>query len=529
MRRLLTLLLALALGAAACGGGDDTSSSDDAAEGPAETDETDDTDDTDDTSSDPDDEADGGGSTGEGGGEVDAGLVETLGLPECPAGAHLDADGPVEIDLWHPYTALTEEALEDIAAGFNASQDQIVVNVEAQGSYGELLGKYRESINFDDLPAIATVDGQAFRDMVDSATVLPAQSCVEADQFDMSGVDELIRSIYSIDGALYPAAMLVSTPVLYYNRAHFEAAGLDPEAPPTTLEEVRDAALALQEAGVSSSPLSFLMQGWFIDTWLTGAGVPIVNAENGRAGNATAASFNGPEALEIFTILDEMNEAGLIVPASNTPGQVSHYLAMIGSDPASMVIETSTASTTIAGVLGGTANLSALIEEAGVGEEIVGEVDLAVDLGVAPMPGLREPGKVFPSGGAIYMTDSGSDAEKAAAWEFMKYLSGAEQQKIIHLKGSYLPINPAVADDPEVRAVWESDAAGQWLAIAYGQLEAIDPDFPGPAIGPFTEQREIMNTAIEDMLLGGSAPADVLAEAEEALTEALGDYADANF
>ncbi|NIR42205.1 MAG: ABC transporter substrate-binding protein, partial [Actinobacteria bacterium] len=122
------------------------------------------------------------------------------------------------IDFWHAYTAKTEEAMEDLAAGFNASQDKIVVNVEAQGSYEQLLGKYRESIGFDDLPAIAITDAQAFRDMVDSGTVLPAQSCVEADQFDLSGIDELIRAMYSIDGALYPAALNVSTPVLYYNR-----------------------------------------------------------------------------------------------------------------------------------------------------------------------------------------------------------------------------------------------------------------------------------------------------------------------
>lgn len=528
MRRAMMLLTALALFAAACGGGDDDSV------GPVQGDN--DATDVGDTDTDPDpdataaEEADGGGVTGEGGGAVDQGLVDELGLPECPVGAHLEEDGVVEIDFWHPYTALTEEAMQDVAAGFNASQDKIVVNVEAQGSYAELLGKYRESISFDDLPAIAVTDVQAFREMVDSETVIPAQSCVEADQFDLSGIDELVRSTYSLDGALYPGAMLVSTPVLYYNRTHFVEAGLDPDSPPTTMAEVAVAAQAIKDAGVADTPLSLLMQGWFLDTWLTGAGVPLVNADNGRAGNATAATFNTPEAVEVLALLGDMNDNGLILPFSNTPGQVSHYLALATPGTASMLIETSTASTTVAGVLGGTSNLSELVADAGLDDlEDLGDTDLTIDVGVAPFPGITEPGRIFASGGAFYITDSGSDAAQAAAWEFVKYINETDQQKIIHLKGSYLPINPGVVNDPEVQAVWENDAAGQWLAIAYGQLANIDPEFLGPAVGPFTEQREIFNGALEDLLLSGGDPAGVLDDAEAEFNDALADYADANF
>ena len=188
-----------------------------------------------------------------------------------------------------------------------------------------------------------------------------------------------------------------------------------------------------------------------------------------------------------------------------------------------MVIETSTASTTVAGVLGGTSNLSELTDGAG------GITDLSLDLDVAPMPGLREPGKVFISGGAYFIANTGSDAEQAAAWEFMKFLNNTESQKTIHLKGSYLPIIEEVLNDPDVQSVWANDAAGQWLATAHAQLTAIDPDFAGPVIGPFTEQRQIIQDSLEAMLLGGEDPAAVLAEAEQLVTEALEQYADQNF
>jgi sn-glycerol 3-phosphate transport system substrate-binding protein len=530
MRRLVALLATFLILTTACGGsddaaepaagGDDDTATDSDAAGddePAE-DDTDTATDSDDT----DDGATGGGSLDEGGGSTEDELADELDLQPCPVGAHVGADGPIEIDFWHAYTALTEEAMQDVAAAFNASQDQIVVNVEAQGSYTELLATYRESISFGSLPDIAVFDAQTLRDVVDSGTIVPAQSCVEADTVGLDHIDETVRAFFSLDGALYPSAMNVSVPVLYYNRGHFEAAGLDPDDPPGTLAEIRDAAQAIKDAGIAETPLSLLMQGWFIDTWLTGAGVPLVDADNGRAGNASVATFNGPEALEIYTLLDEMNKAGLIVATSNTPGQLGHYLA-VASEAASMVIETSTASTTVAGVLGGTANLSALTDGAD------GITELSLDLDVAPMPGLREPGKVFISGGAYFIANTGSDAEQAAAWEFMKFLNNTESQKTIHLKGSYLPIIEEVLNDPDVQSVWANDAAGQWLATAHAQLTAIDPEFAGPVIGPFTEQRQIIQDSLEAMLLGGEDPAAVLAEAEQLVTEALEQYADQNF
>ncbi len=236
--------------------------------------------------------------------------------------------------------------------------------------------------------------------------------------------------------------------MFYYNRTHFEEAGLDPDSPPQTLAEVRDAALAIKAAGVAETPLSFLMQGWFVDTWLTGADVSLINADNGRAGNATEATFNGPEALEIYELLKQMNDEGLVLPFSNVPGEVGHFLALATPGTASMLFETSTASTTIAGVLGGTSNLSDLITDAGLDEEIIGSTDLAIDVGVAPFPGLNEPGQIFASGGLVYMTDTGSDAERAAAWEFVKYINEAAQQKIIHLKGRTCPSMPRSRPTP---------------------------------------------------------------------------------
>ncbi|HBT90243.1 MAG TPA: ABC transporter substrate-binding protein, partial [Ruminococcaceae bacterium] len=43
---------------------------------------------------------------------------------------------------------------------------------------------------------------------------------------------------YTVNDKLYSMPFNSSTPLLYYNKDAFKAAGLDPEKPPKTLEEI---------------------------------------------------------------------------------------------------------------------------------------------------------------------------------------------------------------------------------------------------------------------------------------------------
>ena len=63
----------------------------------------------------------------------------------CPVDALDDADGPVEITIWHAWIGLTAKTLDSIAADYNASQDKVVLKVEAQGTYEEV-NKYQDAI-----------------------------------------------------------------------------------------------------------------------------------------------------------------------------------------------------------------------------------------------------------------------------------------------------------------------------------------------------------------------------------------------
>jgi len=482
--RLLALLLAAATLAAACGG----DSGEEAAPG------------------------DDGGDGGDAAADV------------CPVDALAEADGPVEVTLWHTYVGLTNRTLNEIADAYNSTQDAVRVRVENQGaSYEELLRKYRQGIPSGQLPTIGVMEDTTTQFLADSGTIVPAGVCAEADGYD--GYDDFaegVKDFYSVDGVLQPASFNVSTVLLYYNRDHFEQAGLDPDDPPETLAEVAEYARAIKATGVVDQPVVLNMQPWFVEFWLTGAGEGLVDNANGRGdGDTTAGAFDNEATHQLFEQLGAMRDEGLLNPVPGTEGQFDHYFAL-GLQQASMTVETSTAVTTINAVLEG--NLDPA--ELGLEGELP-PIDVNVDAG--PFPGLEAANRGQLGGGVWYLTNTGTDEQIAAAWDFVKFVNEPENQALWHLEGSYLPVRQTTAQSQEIQDFWANTRPGRWLAVAYDGLQKVDPAYPGPLIGPYTETRAAVREALDGLMFGGRGADEVIAEANATITQAIEDYNDENF
>ncbi|MCB0971617.1 MAG: extracellular solute-binding protein [Acidimicrobiales bacterium] len=464
--------------------------------------------------------------TGDGGGgregASDGGGVSA---EDCPVAALDEADGPVEVELW--FGGLVEPAsttLLDLVDAFNESQDQVVVRADNQGvAYAEVLRKYNGAASTPaQLPDAIYLEDTALGEMVDKGQVLPSQACMLADDYDLDQITASARASYEVDGVYYPGYTNVSSPILYFNKAHFQKADIDPSAAPLTIAELEETARKLKAAGVSDKPLSFLTNEWFFNTWLAGAGVDTVDNDNGRDAPPTAATFDTPEAVEILETLQRMNDEGLLNVFPVTDGSIDHYLAVI-SEESSMLIETSTASGTIAAALGGELS-SETTGQAGIDLDAAAIGGANLVPGSAEVPGLDAPGQVYASGGAFYMLNTGADAEQAGAWEFMKFMLQPENAKRWHLQGGYIPVVKEAINDPEVLDFQRNELDGVLLKPSVDQLGAADPDRTGPLIGPYTDVQEVMRSMLESVLLSGADPAEALASAQAEATEILENY-----
>jgi sn-glycerol 3-phosphate transport system substrate-binding protein len=450
-------------------------------------------------------------------------ILRGSGAVDCPLEALEEAEGPVEVTLW--YGGLggpTREVLLGLAEEFNASQDQVVVTPSDQGqSFEEVYRKFTSTASTpNDLPQLVMVEDTTMQAMVDSGLVLPAQSCMEADGYDLNNINPVVRANYTVDGSLYPGFSTLTSQILYYNKAHWARAGLDPEDPPQTLDELYDQAVALKEAGVSNRPLSLKVGHSFFKNWLTGVGVDMVNHRNGRECLATEATFDTGEGRELVEFFQRMNDEGLLNVFSATEGSIDHYLALV-QQQSSMLIETSTASTTFAEVLSG--ELTA--EDAGVDFDADAVDTAALVPGAGPFPGIEEPGRVVPGGGVFYIVNSSDPAQQAGAWKFLEHMLRPESSTRWHVEGGYLPIVEGVGDQESVQRFWREDLAGLLLSQAVRQLDEADPEQPGPLIGPYTEFTDDLENAVESALIGGSDADSALSDAEERFTGELLRYA----
>ncbi len=458
------------------------------------------------------------------GNAVEIGAGGEAELPDCPLDALDEASGPVEINLWYGGLAgSTKATMEDIVARFNASQDQVRLTANDQGAaYDEVFRKYESasSSSPDQLPDLIYLEDTQLQVMVDGGQVPPAQACMEAAGYDLAGLEPVARSKYTVRDVLYPGYMNVSTPVLYYNKAHWVKAGLDPNDPPQTLDEIYEQAKALKEAGASEKPLSFKADRWFFEVWLTGIGEDIVNNGNGREAPATEATFATPAADDLVGWLKKMSDEGLLNAFADTEGSIDHYLAL-ATQQSSMLIETSTASATIADALGG--DLTAAEAGTDFDASVLDKTELVPSS--AAMPGIESAGKVFPTGGAFYILNTSEPAEQAAAWKFLEFMLQPENAKFWHFSGGYLPIVKAVEEDPEVQAFWQDDLAGTLLHTAVDQLADADPDQPGPLIGPYVDEALAIENALDAVLFDNGDVADSLAKAQDEVTQSLERYA----
>jgi sn-glycerol 3-phosphate transport system substrate-binding protein len=402
-------------------------------------------------------------------------------LPECPIGALDDASGTTEITVWHSMTRANEETLQRLTKQFNDGQDKVRVKLVNQTSYTDTRTKYRAALGTGGLPDLVQMEDTALQFMIDSQSVLPAQSCVDAEKYDTSDHVERVLNYYTVQDVLWPMPFNVSNPVLYYDKALFRKAGLDPEKPPATLDDLRAASQKIVDSGAAPFGIALRSDAWFLEQWLAKGGHTFVNNGNGRKQRATEVTFGEAPGVEIMTWLQDMIADKLAFGTGSQEGNIDEYLA-IGNSRAAMTIQTSAGLGTITQVLGS------------------GQF-AHVEFGAGPMPGPQGNGGVLVGGAALYITNAkNSTPEKQeAAWRFAKFLNEAQAQADWSAGTGYLPIRKSAATMEPLVTRWKE---APYYKIAYDQLlEGEENDATaGPVIGPYGARGEGVRGAVIDAL-----------------------------
>ena len=426
------------------------------------------------------------------------------GLPDCPTGALAGAQGVVEITFWHALNDVLEDALIELTDAYNASQDAVQVTLQNQIGYDEALDKYIQSSG-DSRPDMIQIPEFALQSFAQSDTLIPAGACIESSGFDTSTLLERALDTYAFEGVVWSMPFNVSNPVLYYLRPKFEAAGLDPDVSPITLEELRTTSQQLVDSGAAtygwvldSGPNSG--GAWFLEQWSARAGELYADNENGRSAPATEVLFDGPTGVELLTFVQEMIDDELAVSIGDNSGGQDTYLKLI--DPqadGAMTIGTSAALGGVIAALG-----------SGLAPGLTTD-----DVAVGPMPGPSPDPSANLGGASLAIVDGKGDEKTAAAWDYITYLVTAEAQSQWASQTGYVPVRTDAPDLEPLRSTYADDPR---FRVAYDQMVGgIDGQASlAPVLGPQREVRVATANATAAIIAGAdveSTLADAAAQA----------------
>ena len=142
------------------------------------------------------------------------------------------------------------------------------MNLVFTGSYDETLDRYLTGLRSDELPQLVQLEETTLQTMIDSGSTVPAAACVEASGYDTSNLLPSVLGEFEVEGTLWPMPFNVSNPVFYYDKNDFRAAGLDPEAPPATLDEMMAMGQQVVDAGAAETAMSLEIQPWYPEQWM---------------------------------------------------------------------------------------------------------------------------------------------------------------------------------------------------------------------------------------------------------------------
>lgn len=415
-------------------------------------------------------------------------------LPKCDTTALTAATGTVNITYWDALgSTQLQTALKKLTDQYNSSQTKVHVTVQEQNAYETAIDGYLQA-NQDGRPDLLMTPEYAFTQIKDTKSVVPVDACAVSSKFDKSPYVPATLAEYAAGGVQWAMPFNISNPVLYYNKKAFAAAGLDPNKPPSTLEELQADSQKIVDSKASTYGLALDTGfdsggGWYTEQWFAKSGAFYADNQNGRSAPATKVNFDDATGVGLMTFLQTLVSSKLAVNVgANDSGQDTLLKMADKTQPAAMSINTSAGLAQVITIL-----------QAGTFPGLSPE-----DIGIGPMPGpATEPG-VNVGGASLWIVDHKNDAKAAAAWDYIQFLTNAQSQSTWAADTGYVPSRKDATELDPLKTTYANDPR---FKVAFDQLLAT-PDIPtsaGPALGPQREVRKLVSTAMAAIFGGADA------------------------
>lgn len=324
------------------------------------------------------------------------------------------SDGPVTLTMWtRSVTAVQSEELVERFNSENEGEVEIELTVVPFQEYLQKVSAAASGGNLPDLLAANVIDGANYSSLGLWADITDRVESLDfADALAPAHIE-----VGSRDGSIYAVPHVVDTSALYYNKLLFERAGLDPESPPTTLEEVHEAAQAITALGDAEGLyfpgdcggcLAFTV---FPSIWA--AGGDVLNDDG------TESYLDSEESQAVLSIYHEMwNDGSMARESRNETGATQN-----------------------------TAFESGTVGMALLGSKALGTIPESdvLSIGVAPLSGPDGGRSTFVGGDIIGISSESENPD--AAWQFLEWSLSEDVQLDVYASAGFIPVRTDLADN----------------------------------------------------------------------------------
>ncbi|MFD2612516.1 ABC transporter substrate-binding protein [Paenibacillus gansuensis] len=406
--------------------------------------------------------------------------VSGCALPDKKT-AQAEDGGKVTIDFWTFWGSETRKPIiEKIIKDFNDSQDRIVVK-HTYLPWGDIWTKNLASIASKN-PAdvivndINTVALRAEKKQVTDLTPYLAKDRIQ-DRFYSN-----LWKTGEYNGKVYSLPFVTDTRLLFYNKKAFQEAGLDPNKPPQTWDELEQYAMKLDKKnGGTYDRIGFypLWGGFGWDNFM-------MNADGGTGFFDTQGNIavNTPAKTETLDWINKWTKR-------YGQGTIDNFKAEFGKQQADPFIAGKVA------MIIDTATFNTQLRDYGKGMEY----------GVAPIPE-RTPGSGHYSSGGGFVVEIPYGAKHPdEAWEFLKFLTDKAPQTYWAEKNFDIAANKAANEAPQLSKDPVFKAAVDNMQVT--QM------FPTPVQAP--DFKKLIDPQVDAALLGRQSSKDALSKADQAV------------
>ncbi|MBS1190125.1 MAG: extracellular solute-binding protein [Rhodocyclaceae bacterium] len=350
--------------------------------------------------------------------------------------------GPVEIDLANQLGQAAEGRLQQLVERFNHEQKDFVVKLVplAEGGKPAALNLVRRQDMADFLSQKGRL--KPLYQVMSEAKVPFSAASLSTD---------LKAGVSDEKGKLVALPVAYSTPVLFYNKAAFRKAGLDPEKPPKTWWEMQETAGKLFDAGYQCPYTSSWPTWVHVDNLSALSSAPVATAKGELV-------FNGLAEVKHVAMLASWTKAKYFRHFGRRDEADKHF----ASGECAMITTDSAAHTEFREASG-------------------------IDLGVSPMPhhddvyGGRQ--HTLADGASLWVGGGYKPLEYKAAARFVAFLMAPESQVELARMYGQVPLTQAARNALKAKVVQDRDPTSE---VAYASLkgEGGQPQLRVSAIDP---------------------------------------------